>query len=141
MVKTAKVISAFADVYPKPLGEESAELAGNSESADCANGADEWRTTPGIAQLLLQNHIAQVSAVLAVTIFHEDAHTEGARRRRDGLIESDNLSGIDGLQGRLTQFLSHHIVEVSDQSSWGEDAEDALQTNLPTFQVSGIAAR
>ena len=63
---------------------------------------------------LFQNHIAQVSAVLAVTIFHEDAYAESATRRQDGLSESDNLSGIDGLQGHLAQFLTHHSVEVGD---------------------------
>ena len=45
---------------------------------------------------LLQNYIAQISAVLALAIFHKDADAESAAGRRDGLIEPDNLTGIDG---------------------------------------------
>ena len=83
--------------------------------------------------LLLQNHIAQESAVLTLGVPHEDTHTESPGWRRNRLLESDNRSWIDALQSLVTQLLSHHAVEAGHQRARSEHAENSFQTHLAAF--------
>ena len=70
------------------------------------------------------------ASVLIVGVHHSDAHAEGIRRQRNGLIQLHHVTRIHGEQRIVGQFLAHRAIENRLKRAGHKHSKSACQGDL-----------